>query len=365
VSWDDAEDMPAMFEALRLKASTTLHGGCSKQCSQCGGVGCLLGISRTTLTVWKRHVGQCLVFLPLFNCRQESPARFPTGCAYVLPADAAPLRSFFPFGLDYYTGISMVELESRIDDKGMVLTPDYFLTEDMRLRRDTFVALAYGETDPDALPGVVLHDTLKDLQPFTSSRYPKDPLLRTFRADFSPSEMRMGAKDWAFIGTSTWADASNSTKEVAGHSGNQQHFSGFLIPFAVYFLSFGYISARNFYREGAYYNQTYTEKSYILLSLSTKLALFWLVTSTYLSVMQDSGVMPKSKLLGSNLDLNAVRVVATVLPPSLTVFLLTVEAWFYLPQPPQKTTPPGFFKAIQMGAPSRARRRRDLNQIEL
>ena len=224
VSWDDAEDMPALFEALRLKASTTLHGGCTAQCGQCGGVGCLLGVSRTTLTVWKRHVSQCLVFLPLFNCRQESPARFPTGCAYVLPADAAPSGSFFPFGLDYCAGITMVELESRLDDKGLVLTPDFFLTEDMRLRRDTFTALAYGETDPDALPGVVLHDTLKDLQPFTSSRYPKDPLLRTFRADFSPSVMRMGADDWAFVGTSVWADASDSTKEVAGHTGNQQHF---------------------------------------------------------------------------------------------------------------------------------------------
>lgn len=124
---------PPLFEALRLKASTTLHGACGKGCGHCSGAGCLLGMPRTMLTVWKRHAGACLVFLPLFNCRQESPARFPTGCAYVLPADGVPAKSFFPLGMDYYTGITMVELESKLDDRGLVLTPDYFLTEDMRL----------------------------------------------------------------------------------------------------------------------------------------------------------------------------------------------------------------------------------------
>ena len=224
VNWDDAEDMPALFEALRLKVSTTLHGGCSKSCQQCGGVGCLLGLPRTLITLWKRHTNACLVFVPLFNCRQESPSRFPVGCAYVLPAEDVPAQTFFPFNMEYSSGMTLVELENRLDERGLVLTPDYFVTDNMRLRRETFVSLAYGENDPDMLPGVVLHDTLKDLQPFSSPRYPRDPLLRPFKADFDPSVMRLSANDWVAVGTSNWADTSQSTREVAGHAPNQMHF---------------------------------------------------------------------------------------------------------------------------------------------
>ena len=70
---------------------------------------------------------------------------------------------------------------------------------------------------------------------------------------------------------------------------------------------------------------TYTEKAYILLSMRTKNSLVWLVTSTYLSVCEGRGPNAAEQDSWDELDLNAIRVVCTVLPPSLTTFLLTVE----------------------------------------
>jgi hypothetical protein len=224
MSWDDAEDAPALFEALASKVSTSLHGNCARSCPSCSGRGCLSGMPLAALSAWKRNAGGCLVFVPLFNCRNDASMRFPTGCAYVLPADIRPKHSFFPFNMEYCTGMTLVELENKLDDRGLVLTTDYFTTKDALQRRDMFIATAYGDTDPDALPGVVLHDTLKALEPFTSSKYPRDPLLRTFRPDWTPEGVRLGNEDYCFIGSSTWGDVSASTREVAGHANGQVHF---------------------------------------------------------------------------------------------------------------------------------------------
>lgn len=224
MDWDDAEDAPAIFEALTSKVSNTLHGNCTRSCHACGGRGCLAGLPLTILATWKRNAAGCLVFVPLFNCRTDIHMRFPTGCAYVLPTEVKPKHSFFPFNMDYCTGMTLVEIENKLDDKGLVLTPDYFTTQDSLRRRDNFIDMAYGETDPDALPGVVLHDTVKDLTPFTSSKYPRDPLLRTFRPDWTPDRMRLGRDDYCFIGSSTWSDVNVSTREVAGHGVGQIHF---------------------------------------------------------------------------------------------------------------------------------------------
>jgi hypothetical protein len=224
MDWDDAEDMPALFEALSSKVSTSLHGNCARSCAGCAGRGCLSGLPLAALSAWKRNSAGCLVFVPLFNCRNDAAMRFPTGCAYVLPAEIRPKQSFFPFNMDYCTGMTLVELENKLDDRGLVLTTDYFTTKDALQRRDMFIATAYGDTDPDALPGVVLHDTLKDLVPFTSSKYPRDPLLRTFRPDWTPDGVRLGSEDYCFIGASTWGDVNASTREVAGHANAQVHF---------------------------------------------------------------------------------------------------------------------------------------------
>ena len=127
-----------------------------------------------------------------------------------------------------------------------------------------------------------------------------------------------------------------------------------VLPFAFYFSTFGYVSSQSFFRRGPFYDNVFTEKAYLLLSLTTKLAIFWISLTTYLSVLQDKGLMPRSNLVGTTLDLSAVRVVATVLPPSLLLFLLTLEAWYYVPQPLHKTDPPSFWGAVHMGAPANA-----------
>jgi hypothetical protein len=225
MNWDDSEDAPALFEALASKVSTSLHGSCGRSCAGCAGRGCLAGLPVAALSSWKRNAAGCLVVVPLFNCRVDSVLKFPTGAAYVLPADLKPKHSFFPFNSDYCSGMTLVELENKLDERGLMLTTDYFTTKDALRRRDMFIALAYGDTDPDALPGVVLHDTLKDLVPFTSSKYPRDPLLRTFLPNWKPSPgVRLGADDYCFIGSSTWGDVSAATREVAGHATGQVHF---------------------------------------------------------------------------------------------------------------------------------------------
>jgi hypothetical protein len=57
-----------------------------------------------------------------------------------------------------------------------------------------------------------------------SSKYPRDPLLRTFRPDWTPDGVRLGSEDYCFIGASTWGDVNASTREVAGHANAQVHF---------------------------------------------------------------------------------------------------------------------------------------------
>lgn len=146
-----------------------------------------------------------------------------------------------------------------------------------------------------------------------------------------------------------WSAAASNLHSMA--------FALCVLPVGFQALVMAYVMTRNFYRQGALHDAVFAEKSYLMTSLMGRLSTFWLVTTTYLSVYQDRGLMPRSALAGGVLDLNAVRIAAIVIPPALLLFVLSLEAHAYTPAPLQKTMPPTLWQAVRMGAPGGGRRR--------
>jgi hypothetical protein len=146
-----------------------------------------------------------------------------------------------------------------------------------------------------------------------------------------------------------WSAAASRLHSIA--------FALCVLPVGFQALAMSYIMTRNFYRQGALHDSVFAEKAYLLTSLMCRLSLFWLAVTTYLSVYQDRGLMPRSALAGGVLDLSAVRISAIVIPPALLLFVLSLEAHAYTPAPLQKTMPPTLWQAVRMGAPGGGRRR--------
>jgi hypothetical protein len=146
-----------------------------------------------------------------------------------------------------------------------------------------------------------------------------------------------------------WSAAASRLHSIA--------FALCVLPVGFQALAMSYIMTRNFYRQGALHNSVFAEKAYLLTTLMCRLSLFWLAVTTYLSVYQDRGLVPRSALAGGVLDLNAVRISAIVIPPALMLFVLSLEAHTYTPAPLQKTMPPTLWQAVRMGAPGGGRRR--------
>ena len=124
-----------------------------------------------------------------------------------------------------------------------------------------------------------------------------------------------------------------------------------ILPYVFYFSNFGFVASKNFFKQGPFANQEFTEKAYIILSVTTKLAIFWLSLSTQLEVLQSNGFMQASQIAGMTIDWFAVRMISTVLPPSVLLFFLTVESYYVVVDPkipPALTT--SFVSAIRMGA---------------
>jgi hypothetical protein len=151
------------------------------------------------------------------------------------------------------------------------------------------------------------------------------------------------------VGVLAWSAAASRLHAMA--------FALCVLPVGFHALAMAYVITRNFYRQGALHDAVYAEKAFILTSLACRLSTFWIVVTTWLSVYQDRGLMARSAIAGGVLDLNAVRISAIVVPPALTVFLLSLEAHSYTPAPVQKTMPPTLWEAVRLGAPVGGRRR--------
>lgn len=138
---------------------------------------------------------------------------------------------------------------------------------------------------------------------------------------------------------------------VAASKMHSINFALCVLPIGFQTIVTGYIQTHNFYRQGGLHDPAFAEKAYILTSIMGRLSGFWTITTAHLSALQDRNLMPRSTLAGSTIDLDALRIVSIVVPPSLLLFVLTLEAWTYTPPPVQRVTPPTLWQAVRMGAP--------------
>ena len=150
----------------------------------------------------------------------------PTGALYVLEMGKKPRTdSFWPMNLQYATGLSMVEIEPRLDDEGLVLTKEYLSSSKMKSIIPALSESLRVPADPDLQPGVLLGEGLKHLEEFTSSAYKNDPLLRMYRSDWeSVWRPHLAPDDYLALVYSDWADVCKATKDTSGHADGTKHW---------------------------------------------------------------------------------------------------------------------------------------------
>jgi hypothetical protein len=86
------------------------------------------------------------------------------------------------------------------------------------------------------------------------------------------------------------------------------------LPFALWFNTFGIIAQLNYKKWRQFRDPYFTERWYILLSLSTKLAVFWLSFGTFKKITEDGGYSSNS-----GVNWNAVRYSAMSVPAAWVV----------------------------------------------
>jgi hypothetical protein len=82
------------------------------------------------------------------------------------------------------------------------------------------------------------------------------------------------------------------------------------VPFALWFNTFGIVASFTYERRRQFVDAYFSEKYYIILSLSTKIAVFWLSYGTYRQIMEGNGVVGRTP----NVDWFAVRLCAMLIP---------------------------------------------------
>lgn len=115
--------------------------------------------------------------------------------------------------------------------------------------------------------------------------------------------------------------------------GSKTHTNVFLmnvVPLALLFQTFGVVSMCSFMRSGRFRSPAHTEAWYLVLSLTTKVAVFWIGFATFRGIIEDRGFAGKTA--GVNWD--AVRWFFSV-GPLVFIALLAVAEWFMrnAPQP--------------------------------
>ena len=95
------------------------------------------------------------------------------------------------------------------------------------------------------------------------------------------------------------------------------------VPFAFYFSLFGIVCRYSYMKKGLWIDPWFAEKYYIVLSWSTKIAVFWLSFGTYRRIIQDMGFG------SSGVNWDAVRYCAIVFPflPLLVFFIYDMIRW--------------------------------------
>ena len=93
------------------------------------------------------------------------------------------------------------------------------------------------------------------------------------------------------------------------------------VPFALWFNTFGIVAQLEYRKWRQFGDRYFVEKYYIILSLSTKIAVFWISLSTFRQVLEDNNVVLKA---GVRWDV--VRYMAMILPASWLVGFSIVDA---------------------------------------
>lgn len=92
--------------------------------------------------------------------------------------------------------------------------------------------------------------------------------------------------------------------------------------FAFYYNTFGVIAWLSFIHFKQFHSKYFTEKWYIVLSLSTKLAIFWVSFATFRQLAEDNGFLARAR----GVNWTTVRFVASYLPLGLIVGVALLDA---------------------------------------
>ena len=93
------------------------------------------------------------------------------------------------------------------------------------------------------------------------------------------------------------------------------------VPFALWFQTFGAVAEYTFRRRWQFRDSYFSEKYYILLSLSTKVAVFWLSYGTYRQILEGNGVLEATP----GINWLAVRIVAIILPAVALIAYIGID----------------------------------------
>lgn len=96
-----------------------------------------------------------------------------------------------------------------------------------------------------------------------------------------------------------------------------------VVPFSLWFQTFGVVAQLAFNKWRQFADPLFAERWYIMLSLSTKLAVFWLSFSTYRQIAENNGFAAHT----TSVNWTAVRFVASYLPLSIVFVAAVIDAF--------------------------------------
>ena len=99
------------------------------------------------------------------------------------------------------------------------------------------------------------------------------------------------------------------------------------VPLALWYMTFAVINQLSFRKVNQFADPFYTEKWYILLSISTKITIFWAEFATFKSITEDNGFST-----ASGLNWDVVRYMALSFPAAIVVGIAFTDyrAWVFL-----------------------------------
>ena len=94
-----------------------------------------------------------------------------------------------------------------------------------------------------------------------------------------------------------------------------------VVPFAVWFNTFGIVAQLTFRKWRQFADPNFSEKYYIVLSVSTKVAVFWLGFGSYRQILENNHSIPRT-----GLDWAAVRYSAIAIPACVLLGYVAYDA---------------------------------------